>query len=172
VAKGRLWYLVAAVDDEPRTYRVSRIQAAEILDSAAARPPDFDLASFWAESSASLVANLPRYPIAVRVAPEVIRRLWIPGAYARVEQVGEPESDGWIPVALVLQSVAEACSYVLGFGDRMAVVEPASLRERVIQVAREVISLYTQAADRAEPASVGARSGQATVAASSGVAQR
>jgi hypothetical protein len=86
--------------------------------------------------------------------------------------VGEPESDGWISVALVLQSEAEACSYVLGFGDRMEVVEPASLRERVIQVAREVISLYTQAADRAEPASVGARSGQATVAASSGVAQR
>src|SRR3954452_14821897 len=32
VAKGRLWYLVAAVDGAPRTYRVSRVLAAEILD--------------------------------------------------------------------------------------------------------------------------------------------
>jgi predicted DNA-binding transcriptional regulator YafY len=154
VAKGRLWYLVAAVDEVPRTYRVSRIQAAELLDVASARPSDFDLAAFWSESSASLVANLPRYPIAVRVAPEVIRRLWIPGSYARVEHVGEPEADAWIPVSLVLQSEAEACSYVIGFGDRMEVVEPAALRDRVVQMAGEVMRLY---AGRTDDASLAAR---------------
>src|SRR5215213_1562185 len=85
VAKGRLWYLVASVAGEPRTYRVSRMQAVEILAEPAERPPEFDLAAFWAASSAELVTNLPRYPITVRIAPEVARRLWIPGAYARVE---------------------------------------------------------------------------------------
>ena len=61
-------------------------------DEPATRPPT----SIWRHSgrslSAELVANLPRYPIIVRVAPEAVRRLWIPGAYARVEQVGEPEA--------------------------------------------------------------------------------
>src|SRR5215212_9732508 len=47
VAKGRLWYLVAGVDGEPRTYRISRVEAAEILDEPASRTPDFDLATFW-----------------------------------------------------------------------------------------------------------------------------
>ena len=147
VAKGRLWYLVAAVDGgESRTYRVSRIQTVEILDESATRPPDFDLAAFWTASSADLVANLPRYPITVRVAPEVVRRLWIPGAYARVEHVGEPEADGWQTVRLLLQTGPEACSYVLGFGPRMEVVEPPELRERVVREAASIVAFYGERA--------------------------
>lgn len=142
VAKGRLWYLVASVQGEPRTYRVSRVQAVEILSEAAERPPDFDLAAFWAQSSSELVANLPRYPIVVRVAPQAARRLWIPGAYARVEHVSEPEDDGWQRADLVLQTEAEACSYVLGFGPLMEVVAPAELRERVRRTAREIVNFY------------------------------
>jgi len=144
VAKGRLWYLVAGVDGEPRTYRVSRVEAAEILDEPAIRPPDFDLATFWARSAAELVANLPRYPVTVRVALEAVRRLWIPGSYVRVEQVGEAEADGWQKVHLVLQTEAEACSYVLGFGPLMEVVEPAELRERVIRTAGDIVELYAR----------------------------
>ena len=149
VAKGRLWYLVAAVDDAPRTYRVSRMQAVEILDEPATRPPDFDLAAFWAASSAELVANLPRYPITVRIAAEVVQRLWVPGAYARVEQVGDREPDGWHTARLLLQTEAEACSYVLGFGPRMEVVEPAALRERVVREAGRIVAFY--AAREADP---------------------
>lgn len=148
VAKGRLWYLVAAVEGEPRTYRVSRVQGVLILDDPSTRPPEFDLAAFWAESSASLVANLPRYPITVRVAPEIVRRLWIPGAYARVEHVGEAEADGWHTAQLLLQTEYEACSYVLGFGPRMEVVAPAELRERVIREAASIVAYYGAVAGR------------------------
>ena len=152
VAKGRLWYLVAAVEGELRTYRVSRMQSVEILVEPANRPPDFDLAAFWAESSASLVANLPRYPITVRIAPEVVRRLWIPGAYARVEHVGESEADGWHTAQLLLQTEYEACSYVLGFGPRMEVVAPAELRERVVQEAASIVEFYREReTDLAQP---------------------
>jgi predicted DNA-binding transcriptional regulator YafY len=136
VAKGRLWYLVAATGGDLRTYRVSRVERAEIVDEPVSRPPDFDLAAFWAQSSAELVANLPRYPITVRV-------------YARVEQIGEPEQDGWRTVNLVLQTEWEACSYVLGFGPRMEVVAPLELRERVIREAGEVVRHYARA-DRSE----------------------
>jgi predicted DNA-binding transcriptional regulator YafY len=151
VAKGRLWYFVAAVDDEPRTYRISRMQAVEILSEPATRPPDFDLAAFWTESSASLVANLPRYPIVVRAAPEIVRRLWIPGAYARVEQIGEPEADGWQTAHLLLQTEHEACSYVLGFGPLMEVIEPPALRERVIQTAEQIGAFYRERAESGPP---------------------
>jgi predicted DNA-binding transcriptional regulator YafY len=150
VAKGRLWYLVAGIEGELRTYRVSRIQAAEVVDEPVVRPPEFDLAAFWSRSSAELVANLPRYPITVRIAPEAVRRLWIPGSYARVEHLGEPEEDGWQTASLVLQTEHEACSYVLGFGPRMAVVTPLELRERVIREAGEVVAFYGELACPAE----------------------
>ena len=122
------------------------MQSVEILSEPATRPPDFDLAAFWTESSASLVAKLPRYPIVVRVAPEVVRRLWIPGTYARVEQIGEPEADGWQTAHLLLQTEHEACSYVLGFGPLMEAIEPPALRERVIRVAEEIGAFYRERA--------------------------
>lgn len=142
VAKGRLWYLVAAVDGEPRTYRVSRIGRVEILARGARRPAQFDLATFWAASSADFVARLPRFPVVVRVAPDAVRRLWIPGSYARVERVGEPEPDGWLTIDLVLQTEEEACRYVLGFGRQMTVLEPAGLRALVRERAVEIVRHY------------------------------
>lgn len=145
VAKGSLWYLVAGIDGETRTYRVSRIEAVDVRDEPCARPPDFDLAASWAASSGAFVRNLPRYPMRVRIHPDAVRRLWIPGSYAQVEHVGEPEADGWRTARLVLQTEDEACSYALGFGPRMEVVEPDALRERVARVAGEVVAFYGRA---------------------------
>src|SRR5258708_7478916 len=53
VAQGRIWYLIASVDGDIRTYRVSRIQHARLLDEACVRPPAFDLASYWQKSSST-----------------------------------------------------------------------------------------------------------------------
>src|SRR5262245_49518363 len=44
VAKGSTWYLVARVENDIRSYRVSRICEAAILDQSFVRPPEFDLA--------------------------------------------------------------------------------------------------------------------------------
>src|SRR5689334_17770 len=67
VAKGSIWYLIARVDDSIRTYRVSRVQNAEIANQAFVRPPDFDLAAYWESSSAQFRANLPEYPATIRI---------------------------------------------------------------------------------------------------------
>ena len=47
VAKGSVWYLVAQVEDGLRTYRVSRISEAAVLNTPCRRPPEFDLAAYW-----------------------------------------------------------------------------------------------------------------------------
>jgi predicted DNA-binding transcriptional regulator YafY len=146
VAKCSTWYLVAGVDGDLRTYRVSRVQAVEPTDEPATRPPDFDLAAYWARSAAAFVAALPSYPLTVRVAPEALSRLTFPGAYARVEHVGEPEADGWRTVRLQHETADEAASYVLGFGPRMTVLAPAALRERVVELAYQTVAHYAHAA--------------------------
>jgi serine phosphatase RsbU (regulator of sigma subunit)/biotin operon repressor len=47
VAKGSTWYLYALTPAGFRTYRISRIEDAQILDGACERPADFDLAAHW-----------------------------------------------------------------------------------------------------------------------------
>ena len=100
VAKGSVWYLVAAVEGEMRTYRVSRMQGVTVTDEPCVRPPDFDLAAYWAQSTADFKANLPRYPATLRVDPAILPRIRQGGRYTRIEHEYPPDADGWIKLSM------------------------------------------------------------------------
>jgi predicted DNA-binding transcriptional regulator YafY len=142
VAKGSVWYLVAAVDGDIRSYRVTRIHDAVVMDEPCARPEGFDLAAHWEQSTAAFKAHLPRYQATVRVAPDVFLRMRYAGRFARIEQVGEPEADGWRTVAMRFQFEAEAIEYVLSFGTQIEAIEPPGLRDKVIAAAESVLDYY------------------------------
>ncbi len=142
VAKGSAWYLIAAVEDEIRTYRVSRVQSARVTDQPCVRPQDFDLAAYWAQSSTHFVANLPRYPVTVRIAPEVLEQVYHAGRYARIDHVEPPGADGWIMLRLLFENEDAACGYILSFGTQVEILEPQSLREKVIRLAESVAAFY------------------------------
>ncbi|MCA1633558.1 MAG: YafY family transcriptional regulator [Acidobacteria bacterium] len=147
VAKGSVWYFVAAVEGgEVRSYRVSRVSRAELLDEPCARPADFDLASFWEQSAAKFRAHLPSYQARVRVRREVVHRMPFAGRFARIEHTGSPDEDGWIEVSLRFDVEEMACEYALGFGTQLEVLEPATLREKVIAAARGVVNFYERSA--------------------------
>ncbi len=142
VAKGSVWYLVATSEGELRTYRVSRVQEAGILDEPCVRPAGFDLAAYWAHSSAEFQANLPRYPAVLQVRPEVLPRLPYTWRYARLGQADPADAGGWARLAVLFEVEDEACEYVLGLGPRARVLEPVVLRERVRRMAEEVVAIY------------------------------
>ena len=142
VAKGRIWYLIAGVSGEPRTYRVSRIRTAEALDEPCDRPPDFTLAAYWEESAVQFRERLPRYPATLRVSPAVLPAIRAGGRYARIEREDPPDAGGWIPLAMLFEEEHNACEYVLSFGGAVEVVEPPALRALVLRAAREIVALY------------------------------
>jgi predicted DNA-binding transcriptional regulator YafY len=141
VAKGRIWYLVAHVDEQTRTYRISRIQFARLADEAAQRPADFDLAAFWKESSAQFKANLPRYCATFRVDPAIIPDVPYTG---HIEKMSAPDADGWITVDVRFDVELQARAYALGFGAQLEVLSPPELRDVVLRIAHEVIERYTE----------------------------
>jgi predicted DNA-binding transcriptional regulator YafY len=142
VAKGSAWYLVAAAEGVPRTYRVSRVTQATLLDEACERPKDFDLTAYWEASTASFKANLPRYEARLRVAAEVLPRLAFAGRFARIEQTSAPAADGWSEVQVRFDVEEMAIEYALSFGPQVEVIAPAALRDKVIEMARRVIDFY------------------------------
>ena len=145
VAKGSIWYLVAAVEGAARTYRIARMRAAAVTDQSCERPVDFDLAAHWEQSSIKFRANLPRYPATLRADPAALPMLHTPGRYARVDQVGAADADGWLRVDMLFEEEHNACEYVLSFGPRIEVLEPQSLRELVRQAAERIVALYARA---------------------------
>jgi predicted DNA-binding transcriptional regulator YafY len=142
VAKGSAWYLVAGVAGDVRSYRISRISSAEVLDQTCAIPSGFDLASFWEQSTTAFKQALPNYVAKFRVAPDVFPRLRFAGRFARVNEPEATDEHGWLQVTVGFDVEEIACEFALSFGARLEVLEPRSLREKVIAAAEEVLKFY------------------------------
>ncbi|HEU5369196.1 MAG TPA: YafY family protein [Ktedonobacterales bacterium] len=147
VAKTNVWYLVSRKADEMRVYRVSRMQSVDLTDEAFERPAGFDLAAYWADWCASFRASLSHYPTALRVAPgaiPILSQFFGEGAQALLDQGDPPDAEGWVTLHPTFESIEAACSMALGLGEWVEVLEPAELRERVIQQAARIVAFYTQ----------------------------
>jgi predicted DNA-binding transcriptional regulator YafY len=145
VAKASIWYMVGAAAGELRTYRVSRVLAAELLAEHFERPADFDLTTYWADWCAAFETSRSQYPIRVRIAPELLSimpRVFGEGVYTLVEQAPPPDDQGWITLPFHFESLEQAGGFVLGFGALMETLDPPELREYVIAVAKNVVRFY------------------------------
>ena len=128
--KGLAWYLVANTPGGLRTYRVSRIEHAKVLDTPCERPSGFDLAAFW-QASSDQFERRTRFQTTLRLEPgaaEIVK------SWCRVRS--DPRGDGaapvgWIELDVDFDDEASACFVVLGLGSGVNVVEPASLQRRV-----------------------------------------
>lgn len=147
VAKGSVWYLVGAVDGNVRSYRVSRIADAEVLPERALIPDDFDLASYWEQSSSTFKSNVPNYVATFWVAPEVYPRLPFAGRFARVTETAETDARGWRKAIVGFDVEEMACEYAVSFGFNIEVIEPATLREKVIRMIDATVRFYATAYD-------------------------
>jgi predicted DNA-binding transcriptional regulator YafY len=145
VAKGSAWYLVARTPEGFRTYRVSRMEEAAVLDGPAERPANFDLESHWKSSTDAFRQNLPRYPATLRLdqrGTAWVRR-W---RMAWTEQA--VHDDGWTTFAARFDTEDEACFVVLGLGAHVDVIDPPALRTRV---ADEVRTMHSRIAPASPP---------------------
>jgi len=145
VAKGGAWYLLAGVEEGTRTYRVSRIARATLLDRPAHRPPGFDLAAAWEASQRRFEAELPRYRVRLRVRAERARQVWELGHWSRVEAVGEADGDGWCEASVRFQFREDAARALLPLGEAAEVIEPGEVREDMIDAATAILRRYGRA---------------------------
>ena len=145
VLKGGGWYLVARHRREPRTYRVAAIESAELLDETFARPPKFDLAAFWSESTRRFEEGVYRDVATLRVSPRGLERLrgFSPiVAQAAQRTAGEPDAQGWRQVTVPIESVDYAAREMLRLGAEAVVLEPPALRDALRVTAQAMLASY------------------------------
>ena len=142
VAKGSVWYLVGAVEGNVRTYRVSRISFAKVLDSVAPVPADFNLAEYWEQSASTFKSNAPKYLASFWVSPAVVLRLSFAGRFARVMETDEIDARGWKKVHVGFDAEDLACEYAVSFGPNIEVIEPLTLREKVVAMTQATLEFY------------------------------
>ncbi len=131
VAKGNAWYLVANTPTGFRSFRVSRIEEAKLLDRTSERPSDFDLAEYWKSSTKKFQDAWQKCFAILRLEPRAAgwMKMWHTGSTNQTVQ--KPDAEGWITLNVQFDHEDEARFVVLGLGSRVEVIEPATLRERV-----------------------------------------
>lgn len=136
VLKAGQWYLVAVLADEqrgaPRTYRVSNLRAVRPADGPCERPRGFDLARFWAESTARFERELQRGTARLRINATGLKLLAQIGSVQAQAVAGAGlallDDDDWGELDLPIETVAHAARQLLRLGAHVEVLTPAELR--------------------------------------------
>ena len=142
------WYLVATHRSATRVYRIDRVVQAEVLDAAASRPADFELAAFWAQWEQAYADSLPSFRTEVRLGPGAQRYRDALGALGPREIDDEhTQPDGWTRQTLLFDSAEVARAALLALAPEVEVLTPATLRDDLGAVARAVADRHGAARD-------------------------
>jgi predicted DNA-binding transcriptional regulator YafY len=153
VLKGGIWYVVARAVTNVRTYRVSRVEAVEVLDERFERPDDFELADYWQRSTAAYERELDRVHVTVRVAVDRLDAFAdVAGSRAMSGAIRLDDEPDHVRLRVAFDWADEAISAALRMGASAEVLEPEWLRESIVKRARAVVERYTQGSVAAVPA--------------------
>ncbi|WGW13436.1 WYL domain-containing protein [Saxibacter everestensis] len=132
-------YLLATTSGADRTYRLSRILAAEELPEPAQRPDKVDLGQVWQERSTRFRTGGNQVAVLVRVDPA--RREELVGtALAVVAE--EADTDGWLRLEVTFQDLRHAEWALWQLSTRVEALTPQSLRTALRDRAAAIATRY------------------------------
>ncbi|MEU7767856.1 YafY family protein [Nocardia sp. NPDC049190] len=149
VLKAGTWYLVARDGPTLRSYRVSRILAAEPTGETFVRPAEFDLQAHWSRTTDDFAHSMLRVRARCRIAATHLPLLRLTNEPAAVAEAlasaGTPDVEGWVQVVLPSESYEVLAHGILPLGEFIEVLEPPELRERLAATAAAMHARYSRA---------------------------
>ncbi|MFF1696294.1 helix-turn-helix transcriptional regulator [Streptomyces sp. NPDC058257] len=132
-------YLLATRSGADRTYRLSRVLAAEELPETAQRPNRVDLDRIWRDRSARFLSGGDHITVLVRVNPVRREDLLDTALAVRAE---EPDPDGWLRLEVTFQDSRHAEWALWQFSTDAEALAPESLRASLRNRAAALATRY------------------------------
>ncbi|MGH3544584.1 MAG: helix-turn-helix transcriptional regulator [Mycobacteriales bacterium] len=132
-------YLLATRASADRTYRLSRVLAAEELSEPAQRPNRVDLDRIWRERSAQFLSGGDHITVLVRVNP-ARREALLDTAMAVLGE--ESDADGWLRLEVPFQDSRHAECALWQLGTDAEALAPQSLRSALRDRAAAIATRY------------------------------
>ncbi|MEU9055317.1 WYL domain-containing protein [Streptomyces sp. NPDC048384] len=132
-------YLLASRSGADRTYRLSRVLAAEELPEAAQRPNQVDLDRIWQERSTQFLSGSDHITVLVRVQPARREDLLDTALAVRAE---EPDADGWLRLKVTFQDSRHAEWALWQLATDAEALTPQSLRTSLRNRAEAIAARY------------------------------
>jgi len=131
-------YLLATRSGADRTYRLSRVLAAEELAEPAQRPNRVDLDRIWRQRSAQFLSD-DHLTVLVRVHPARREELLSTAQAVRAE---EPDADGWLRLEVTYQDARHAVWALWQLAMAAEVLAPQSVRTALHNRAAAIATRY------------------------------
>jgi len=131
VAKASVWYLIAAHDEQFRSYRVSRVKRVNVAQGTFIRDDKFNLVAYWQESTNKFLENVPSFIFKLEIHPDSKNMAtWYSPGFSEPQGV---TSDGWYIRQYHVDSLELAAMFVVGLGNQVKVIEPEELKLTVAE---------------------------------------
>jgi predicted DNA-binding transcriptional regulator YafY len=143
VAKGSVWYLVAGTESGLRTFRVWRVQSAQVTDAPVEQPPGFDLAETWKGVVARMDERRGSRRVRARADPAIVGRLR--GHFGTRLRVDGPVSDGGagaVAVDIGFGAAEDAALELAGYAFGLEVLDPPEVRARLAELGARLLERY------------------------------
>ena len=125
---------------EVRTFKIERIESAALTSDSYTTPSDFDANKFFGSSWGIVVEGKVKTIRLKIVDPEIMRIMeettWHPS------QVLKMQKDGSMRMILKVTDTVDFYSWIMGWGEKIEVLEPKELREYVRHTAKAMVKLY------------------------------
>ncbi len=122
-----------------RIFKVERIEEIELTDETYTIPADFD-ANRYFSGAWGIVVEGEEQTVRLKFSPELARlmeeTIWHPS------QVLEKQADGSVVMTLRVFYTYELVTWILGWGEKVEVLEPAELQKEVLQTAKAMVKIY------------------------------
>ncbi len=130
---GETWYMTAYchLRHDIRNFRLNRIQVLKVSSAMFVRPVDLDL-TIRDQSSRS---------VTIRALFDVEAARWVQESPSYFQIDAHQDAAGWL-VTLKVRQIDEVLGWLLGWGSRVRVLDPADLRAKIAAEAIAVRDLY------------------------------
>ncbi|MGC9083043.1 MAG: helix-turn-helix transcriptional regulator [Anaerolineae bacterium] len=140
---GRSWHLIAYdhLRQEVLQFKIDRVQEAELLETTYRVPSDFDLDAYLGDAWGVMRGAAGKSErVVLLFEPEAGR--WVAEEVWHKSQQSEILPDGRVQMTFYVGVTPEMVNWLLYYGSRVQVLEPAWLRERVAEEHRRAAGIY------------------------------
>lgn len=122
-----------------RSFKVERIEGIELTEETYTIPSDFNANEYFS-GAWGIVVEGEEQTVKLKFSPAIARlmeeTIWHPS------QVIKRETDGSVVMTLKVLYTYELVTWILGWGEKVEVLEPQELRKELLQTAKAMAKIY------------------------------
>ncbi len=137
----RAWYVIGHSEKhrQVRTFKLERIDRLELLDTVYELKSPFSLSEYLGNAW-QMIRGSSRHHVVIQFSPKVATNveevLW------HKSQTTRRLNDGALLFEVEVDGIEEISWWVMGYGDEAVVIEPAALRDLILQRMERVVHNY------------------------------